>query len=166
MNYLKNNRYLILGNGGSGKSYLASKLSELTKIKAYHLDEFYWQKDGNRIEQANWNTIHKKLIDKKHWIIEGTQMRLLVERIKRSDQVIFLDTNLLLCLFRVWRKFSIKQCDYGFPSTKSKFKTLLWLCKFELLYKKTIKQSIARDGKTCCVLKNKQAIESYLSPFA
>ena len=40
------NRILIIGNSGSGKSWLASQLSEKLQYKTIHFDKHFWEPGG------------------------------------------------------------------------------------------------------------------------
>jgi len=39
-------RVLIMGNSGSGKSWLATRISEINKLPVTDLDTLYWEQDG------------------------------------------------------------------------------------------------------------------------
>lgn len=98
---LKNSqRILILGAPGAGKSYAATKLSELLDLPLISLDLIFWQ--------ANWTPIslekfkeecHKEAL-KDAWIMDGNFGTTFEERWSRADFVLFMDTNPWLAFFR------------------------------------------------------------------
>ena len=44
-------RILIIGCPGSGKSYFAKRLGEITKLPVIHMDNIYWKKDKTSISK-------------------------------------------------------------------------------------------------------------------
>jgi adenylate kinase family enzyme len=85
-------RILIFGNSGSGKTWLASKLSNNGK-KHIALDDIFWLPGGYNKRHSEIE-IFKKIEEIKNssdWIVEGVFGKLLVELINFADVVIFLD---------------------------------------------------------------------------
>lgn len=85
-------RILIFGNSGSGKTWLASKLSK-KDLKHIALDDIFWLPGGynqkrSAIEVSQEIKIIKSSPD---WIVEGVFGDLLVELIDVTDVVVFLD---------------------------------------------------------------------------
>ncbi|MBI2707286.1 MAG: hypothetical protein HYX35_03100 [Proteobacteria bacterium] len=67
------NRIIIIGNSGSGKSWLGKVLSQRRKIPLFHMDEIRWDKSGYEIRRLA-SDINKDLdaIKKQdQWILEG-----------------------------------------------------------------------------------------------
>ena len=38
-------KIIVIGPGGSGKSYFSKELSQILDIPVYHLDNIFWNKD-------------------------------------------------------------------------------------------------------------------------
>ncbi|MBU1931621.1 hypothetical protein KJ965_02850 [Patescibacteria group bacterium] len=80
----------IIGSSGSGKTYLARKLSEKYKIKHSNLDYVFFKHvvDKSRIElsEKEWKKNLDKLLEKDSWIIEGVNP--LVEVLEKADKII------------------------------------------------------------------------------
>jgi adenylate kinase family enzyme len=162
MSYPKFKRILIIGNGGSGKTYLANELANKLNLKVYHLDEYYWQNDGSRVKLNDWKKIHSTLTKNDSWIIEGTQMRLLKNRMSKSDFIIVLNTNLVTCLYRVVKKYIDANNQHGFPINKGLLKLVLWLFKFQLVYKKKLETYRRMANKPYIYIKNKKQAQAFL----
>jgi len=66
-------RVLIMGNSGSGKSWLATRISEINKLPVTDLDSLYWQQEGygKAREKAEVLKDVLAIANNKHWIIEG-----------------------------------------------------------------------------------------------
>ncbi len=65
----------IIGGPGSGKTYLAEKLSKELGIRHYDLDELQWDNNsdsyGVKREPAERDRLLADVLKKNDWIIEG-----------------------------------------------------------------------------------------------
>jgi len=152
---------MIIGNGCSGKSVLAERLGKILSVEVTHLDHFYWQ-GNNRININEWQQLHNSLIQKDTWIIEGTQLRELDQRIAAADLILFLNTNLLICILRAIKKYLKRDADYGFPLQKKWFSIIYWLIKFNFVYKPWLFQKLKSNVKSVVLLDNKREIAYFL----
>jgi len=66
-------RVLIMGNSGSGKSWLAARISEFKKLPVTDLDTLYWEQDGygRAREKAEVLKDVLAIANKQLWVIEG-----------------------------------------------------------------------------------------------
>jgi hypothetical protein len=98
---LYGNKIIILGSPGSGKTYFSRLLEKQTHIKAYHLDDLFWE--------SNWQPVPEKIflqrllsiVKKESWIIDGNYSKYLKLRTTHADTIIFIDTPVLVCLYRI-----------------------------------------------------------------
>lgn len=102
---MNNQRILIIGNGGTGKSTLADKLSKNLGIPVTHLDLLSWKDNYERISEK----IFRKDLDEKlncdEMIIEGWAYHsTMYERLKWADAVIYLKFPLQYCLNSVFER--------------------------------------------------------------
>ncbi|MCL2495302.1 MAG: AAA family ATPase [Oscillospiraceae bacterium] len=95
------NKIMVIGNNGSGKSYLSKRLAAITGLPLVHLDVAYWLPDLTKRPEDDWRQMHGKLIAEEKWIIDGNYMQAdaLILRWAAADLVIFLDVNRVVCLF-------------------------------------------------------------------
>ena len=65
----------IIGGPGSGKSYIARKLSTFYNIHAYDLDDIFWDRltnaYGTKAREEDRNTALSEILNKESWIVEG-----------------------------------------------------------------------------------------------
>jgi adenylate kinase family enzyme len=102
-------RIHIIGGPGSGKTYAASQLSHLLGIKAYDLDDLFWdstaQVYGVRALDADRDAKLIGIVRKTRWIIEGVYYRWLKPSFERADRIFVLGPNVYLRDLRVVRRF-------------------------------------------------------------
>ena len=103
---MKLKRIYILGTVGSGKTYLANKLSKILKIKHYDLDDIFWAKKfGEKRDEKERDKLFRNLCRNKAWIIEGVYSVWVEGGIKKSDLVIFVDPKTLTLLYRIIKRY-------------------------------------------------------------
>lgn len=104
---MKQRRIHILGSPGSGKTTLARKLSKELKVPHIDLDdELYPIPMGEKIPIHKRPAVVKRIARRRGWIVEGIYSAPWVEELfENADQIIFLDTSLLLSLFRITKRY-------------------------------------------------------------
>jgi adenylate kinase family enzyme len=163
----KMNKIYILGTAGSGKTYLAKKLSYKFKIKHYDLDDIYWScKYSKKRDKREMKIKLNSLIKNKKWIIEGVYGSWIESAIKKADLVIWLDIP-----FRVlsWRIFKRHFTRLNKKNPES-FKDTLGLIKYARKYKienhsssyKSHKDLLERNKIQFVILKSRKEIEKFL----
>lgn len=111
MNIYGYNRIIIVGNNGSGKSFLSKELSAITNLPLVHLDVEFWLPNWEKPGDEEWIEIQKKLISKEKWIIEGNHTSTMELRFRVTDLVIFLDVNRFVCLTSIIRRNGKSRTD-------------------------------------------------------
>lgn len=86
-------RVAIMGNGGSGKTWLARQLSLLLDRAPVHLDDVYWQpgQHGTARDKAIVIEEIRELSLTSGWIIEGVYGWLIKVILPRTTTLVFLD---------------------------------------------------------------------------
>lgn len=105
------NRIMIIGNNGSGKSFLAKELSVITGLPLVHLDVEFWRPNWKKPSKEEWIKTQMQLIAKEKWIIDGNHTSTMELRFKAAELVIFLDINRLVCLVSVFKRYGTKRSD-------------------------------------------------------
>jgi adenylate kinase family enzyme len=169
---MKNNKILIVGGIGSGKTTLANKLSKKLNIKSYELDNIaYKRRDVHqKREPQTRDKKLKSILKRKKWIIEGFYSRPWTYPIyKQGDIIIILNIKLTLAKKRVIirflkRKFLLKKNK----KINKNFKTMLRLLKYvkkEEYNEKlnSINKITKKLSKKYIILENKKQINKFLN---
>ena len=92
-------RVLIIGNSGSGKSWLSSRLSSLLQVKEVNLDSVVWEPGGynQKRSQESIDRELEKLSTESSWVVEGVFGALAEKLVSSADTLIFLDLDWPLC---------------------------------------------------------------------
>ncbi|AJS61499.1 DNA topology modulation protein [Paenibacillus sp. IHBB 10380] len=97
-------RILVIGSGGSGKSTLSQRLSNILDIPVIHLDTYFWNPNWVPKTNEEWDKIVEQFTNEDHWIIDGNYSRTMDIRIKKADLIIFLDMPRFLCIYRIIKR--------------------------------------------------------------
>ncbi|SHH69749.1 Adenylate kinase [Clostridium collagenovorans DSM 3089] len=111
MNIFEYNRIIIIGNNGSGKSFLAREIGAITGLPVTHLDAQFWGPNWEKPTKEQWITKQSEFISKEKWIIDGNHTETMELRVKNAELIIFLDINRLVCLFSVLKRYGTKRAD-------------------------------------------------------
>lgn len=142
MNILGYNRIIIVGNNGSGKSFLSKELSVIMGLPLVHLDVEFWRPNWEKPPKEEWIKKQMELTSKEKWIIDGNHTDTMELRFKAADIVIFLDINSFVCLVSVLLRNGKKRSDTPQYLEEKLDKGFLHFCKGLLSFSKTRKRTI------------------------
>jgi adenylate kinase family enzyme len=111
LNIFGYNRIIIVGNNGSGKSFLSKELAVITGLPLIHLDLEFWRPNWEKPPKEEWIKKQMELISKDKWIIDGNHTDTMELRFKSTDLIIFLDINRFICLTSVMKRNRKKRSD-------------------------------------------------------
>jgi adenylate kinase family enzyme len=135
-------RIIVVGNNGSGKSFLSGELSAITGLPLVHLDVEFWSPNWEMPSKEEWLDKQAELVSKDQWIIDGTHQATMELRFKAADLVIFLDLNRLVCLVSVLRRNGKKRTDMPQYLEEKLDRQFLQFCRrlwdFPIMGKRTI----------------------------
>ena len=127
----------VFGNAGGGKSTLAKKLADLTKLPFYPLDMIQYRPGGGKVPHDEYLAAHANLLDQDEWIIDGFGcIPSAWERFARADTLVYIDLPLVTHHWWVTKRLirGLFVTPEGWPesspmwsSTIDSFK-VLWLC--------------------------------------
>src|SRR3954469_9956914 len=104
-------RVAIFGNTGGGKSTLARRLAELTRLPFYPLDLIQFRAGGRQVTHEGYVKAHADLLRKDEWIIEGFgDVASAWERFSRADTLIYIDLPLVTHYWRVTKRLIKAPC--------------------------------------------------------
>lgn len=92
-------RILVIGSPGSGKSTFARALGELTGLPLLYLDRLFWNADRTTVENQMFDQrLEQAMSQNQRWIMDGNYSRTLDRRLARCHRVFFLDYPVEVCL--------------------------------------------------------------------
>jgi|SRR5690625_353828 len=101
-------RIMVMGvSAGVGKSTFARELGKILEIDVYHLDRLYWKPNWIEASLDEFTTSQQRVVKHDRWIIEGNYNRTYDIRAQRADTIIYLELPLLVCLYRVFKRWII-----------------------------------------------------------
>ena len=127
------NKVLIIGNAGSGKSWLSNRVSKRLNIKEVNLDNIFWEPGG--YNQRRSPKIVQKELEKlslePEWIVEGVFGALAEKLIYSADMLIFLDIDWEVCLKSLLYRGSESQKQLENDLAEKNFRELLqWASEY------------------------------------
>lgn len=104
-------RIVVVGNNGSGKSYLSRELAKITGLPLTHLDAVYWKPNWEQPTRDEWIQLQSKLTSNNKWIMDGNHTSTMDIRFRKADLIIFINEKRFMCLLNVLRRSRTKRAD-------------------------------------------------------
>lgn len=124
----------ILGGSGSGKTYLAKKLSADLQIPIFDLDMVFWSGNfSQKKEESIRNQELMELSNKHDWVIEGVYYDWVDPSLAKADWIIWLDVRTHIRQRRVLTRY-IKRVIGILPSKNESLKSIYNLLKWNFKY--------------------------------
>lgn len=128
----------IIGGPGSGKSYIASKLSKMLGLPKHDLDHIFWDNEseyfGSQTPAAKRTEKLANVFAREKWIIEGVYYSWLEESFRQADYIFVLKTNVYARDWRIVKRFILRKVKLASSPRKENLKTLLSLLKWNHSY--------------------------------
>lgn len=93
-----NQRILVIGCSGSGKTSLSVRLGQILLLPVIHLDAMYWGPGWTPVPRDVFDNALQRELEKERWLIDGNFDRTLPLRLSHCDTVIYLDFSKLRCI--------------------------------------------------------------------
>ena len=98
-------RVAVFGNAGGGKSTLAKRLAELTRLPLHVVDTMQWRTGGVSVPHEEYLRAHADLLQRDAWIIDGFGcVETAWERFARADTLVYVDLPLATHYWRVTKR--------------------------------------------------------------
>ena len=111
MNISGYRRIILVGSGGSGKSWMAKQIAQITGYRLFYLDKEFWQPGWVMPSREERVLRQQAMVAGDCWIIDGDYNSSMAVRFAAADLVIFLDINRIVCLVSVLRRSGKKRDD-------------------------------------------------------
>ena len=126
----------IIGGPGSGKTYLAQKLSKELGIQHYDLDELQWESDsyGVKREPEARDRLLCEMLAHQDWIIEGVYYAWCRQCFAEADRIYILRVPRYQYRYRIIRRFIRRKLglEQGKKETLKSLTLLLkWADKYQ-----------------------------------
>ena len=96
-------RTVIIGNSGSGKTWLAKRLGERANVPIVHLDELFWQPGGFDLKRSESEIagLIETMARGESWIVEGVFGDLAARFLSEASGLVWLDLPWPVCKRRL-----------------------------------------------------------------
>ena len=128
----------IIGNTGSGKTFLARSLSQKYSIQSFDLDDIFWRNtdafSGEKRPPEERDALLNDIFQNEDWIIEGVYYSWCQNIFKDADVIYVLKTPLWLCRLRIIKRFIFRKLGIEKgrkESFSSFFRLIKWSKKFK-----------------------------------
>ncbi len=126
-------RMVILGNSGSGKTWLARALAQHAAVPVIHLDELFWEPGGfDRKRSAETiDSLVAKGRAGSSWIVEGVFGDLAAKFLEDADALVWLDLSWPVCEARLLQRGCESKQHMDRAQSEQGLKNLLaWACEY------------------------------------
>jgi adenylate kinase family enzyme len=162
----------VFGNAGGGKSTLAKRLAELTRLPLYPLDMIQFRAGGGKVPHDEYLKVHAELLRRDAWIIDGFGcVKSAWARFASADTLVYIDLPLPTHFLWVTKRLlkGLVVTPEGWPdgspmlsSTISSYR-VLWLCHRRLTPKYRELVSAARPHKRVHHLRSAAELDAFLN---
>jgi len=122
-------RVIIIGNLGSGKTYLAQRMAGCLALDVIHLDELFWEPGG--FDPKRLDVEIANFAQNQFWIVEGVVGDLAREFFRYADTLIWLDMDWATCMAGLRARNPVNPKGASEDERDEKFKKMLkWASEY------------------------------------
>jgi adenylate kinase family enzyme len=160
----------IIGYSGSGKSTLAKRLAQELGIEPLYLDRVHFLPNWAEREPEAAREIVREEMAKVDWVIDGNYRYLLrEERLRDSDEIIWLNYPRLICLMRALKRYRDFRGKTRESATDGCSERMNWEFLWWILHKgrtramlRGYQEVVRRYPEKTAVIRNDRALQQYL----
>jgi adenylate kinase family enzyme len=162
-------RVAVFGNTGGGKSTLAKRLADVTRLPLYPLDKLQYRAGGDKVPHEEYLKAHADLMRQDEWIIDGFGcVASAWERFSKADTLVFIDLPLVTHYWWVTKRLIKRVNPEGWPDDSPMWRSTVhsyrvaWLCHRRLTprYRQLVAEAAA--SKRVHHLKSPAAMRAFL----
>ena len=120
----------VIGCPGAGKSTFARRLTEMTGLPLYYLDQIWHKADRTTVSKEEFDAKLREIIQQDSWIIDGNYLRTMECRLDACDTVFFLDYPLEICLEGAKARIGTVREDMPWVETEFDEEFRQWILDF------------------------------------
>ncbi len=136
-------KILIIGNSGSGKSWLSKQLSRKLQLQEVNLDSIVWESGGYN-QKRSTGAIENEIANIKsqcNWVVEGVFGALAEQLIFSADMLLFLDLEWSECESSLYARGSESSKQLNEEQAEKNFRELLkWASEYSVRESKSSRQ--------------------------
>lgn len=136
-------KILIIGNSGSGKSWLSKQLSRKLQLQEVNLDSIVWEPGGYN-QKRSTGAIENEIASIKsqcNWVVEGVFGALAEQLIFSADMLLFLDLEWSECKNSLYARGSESSKQLNEEQAEKNFRELLkWASEYSVRESKSSRQ--------------------------
>jgi len=120
-------RMIIVGNSGSGKTWLANNLAKVYGCQVIHLDHIFWE-SGGFDKKRSPEIVTEMIVESKKgesWIAEGVFGDLAEKFVERAQSFVWLDMDWPICRDRLLKRGSESKYHMGRKESEEGLRDLL-----------------------------------------
>lgn len=158
------NKIIIIGSPGAGKSTFSRALSKKLKLPLFHLDLIWHKPDKTTVAREEFDKKLNEILAQEKWIIDGHYARTLEKRILACQTIFLLDLPLEICLENISARIGKPRPDLPWQETNfdSEFRDYVVSFQSEQLPKSYALLEKYKD-KNIIIFKSHKEVENFLN---
>lgn len=159
-------KIIVIGSPGAGKSTFSRKLHEITALPLYYLDMIFWHTDKTTASREEFDAVLDEILRTDRWIIDGNYSRTIPKRLEKCDRVFLLDLPLEVCLDGVQSRIGKPREDLPWQETGPDEEFLQYIRDFHTAQLPEIKELVQNSGVPCTVFHSHAEIDAFTAELS
>jgi adenylate kinase family enzyme len=129
----RNMKIIIIGNSGSGKTWLAMSLAAAMSAPVVHLDDLFWEPGGfdKKRSREEVDLLIRQSKEGASWVVEGVFGELVEPYLDVAELLVWLDIDWRICKTRLEERGSESKKHLGREQSEEGLRKLLeWASRY------------------------------------